>query len=148
MASVDPNDDSIYRFVVRHYRYDPDRHERRHMVVATFDTRQEFEASLTRADTELRERVARGEQVDPAEHISGTEYEPGYQRKQANGRLLTRAIRHGVVPANLDELELPSNVGIIRAGQPRPRPRPRWSRLARWLKGNWQTVPHRRDRGR
>jgi hypothetical protein len=121
VARVDPNDDSIHRFVVHHYRYDPDRHERRHVVVAAFDTAQEFEAYLTQADAALRERIARGERVDPAEHISGTDYEPGYRRKQANGRFLTRAIRHGVVPANLDDLELPSNVGIVRAGVPRSR---------------------------
>jgi hypothetical protein len=127
---VDPNDDSIHRFVVHHYRYDPDRHERRHVVVAAFDTADDYEDCLTRADTELRERVARGERVDPAEHISGTEYEPGYRRRQANGRLLTRAIRHGVVPPHLDELELPSNVGIVSAR----RPTPWWSRLARWLR--------------
>jgi hypothetical protein len=43
VAEVDPDDDSIRRFIVRHYRYDPDRHERRHVVVAAFDSEREFD---------------------------------------------------------------------------------------------------------
>jgi hypothetical protein len=32
MARVDPEDDSIERFIVRRYRYDSQRRERRHVV--------------------------------------------------------------------------------------------------------------------
>jgi hypothetical protein len=42
-------------------------------------------------------------------------HEPGYCRRAANGRLVGRAIRHGVAPRLLDDLELPSNVGFVRA---------------------------------
>jgi hypothetical protein len=33
MARVDAEDDTLRRYIVRHYRYDPERHERRHVVV-------------------------------------------------------------------------------------------------------------------
>jgi hypothetical protein len=39
MARVDPEDDTIWRFIACHYRYDPQRQERRHVVVAAFDRR-------------------------------------------------------------------------------------------------------------
>jgi hypothetical protein len=32
--------------VVRHYRYDPDRRQRRHVVVAAFDNESEFMARI------------------------------------------------------------------------------------------------------
>jgi hypothetical protein len=44
MSRVDPEDDSIERFIVRHHRYDPLRRERRHVVVAAFDNEQEYGA--------------------------------------------------------------------------------------------------------
>ena len=48
MASVDPADDSVRRFIVRHYAYDPSRHERRHIVVAAYDNEQEFKNRIDR----------------------------------------------------------------------------------------------------
>ncbi len=37
MALVDPDDDTLDRFVVWHYRYDAVRHERRNVVAIAFD---------------------------------------------------------------------------------------------------------------
>jgi hypothetical protein len=34
MPRVDPQDDSIRRWVVHHYRYDPHRRERRHVLIS------------------------------------------------------------------------------------------------------------------
>jgi hypothetical protein len=48
MAQVDPADDSIKRFIVRHYRYDPERRERRHVVVAAFDNEPEYQVRAPR----------------------------------------------------------------------------------------------------
>jgi hypothetical protein len=110
MAQVDPQDDSIRRFIVRHYRYDPQRRERRHVVVAAFDNDAEYETRLQEEATEIRHRRDNGENVDRAEHASGSICEPGYLRRSANGHLLSRAIRHGVTPPDLDRLELPSNM--------------------------------------
>jgi hypothetical protein len=37
MATVDADDDAIWRYIVRRYAHDPQRHERRHQIVAAFD---------------------------------------------------------------------------------------------------------------
>lgn len=118
MARVDPNDDEIERFVVRHYRYDPDRRERRHVVVAVFDNEPEFVACVENVRAEIDSRRARGEPVDPREHASGLVYEPGYLRRAANGHLVMRAIRHGATGPWIDELELPANISVARPERP------------------------------
>jgi hypothetical protein len=118
VAAVDPDDDSILRYVIRHYRYDPDRHERRHVVVAAFDSQSEFEAVVDAIAAALRARREAGEDVDPREYISGLVYEPGYRRLQQNARLIRRAIQHRVVPPNWQELELPPSVSVTQAGLP------------------------------
>jgi hypothetical protein len=65
VARVDPENDGVRRFIVRHYRYDPDRHERRHVVVAAFDNKREFLACLEQVRAEIERRKNRGEHVDP-----------------------------------------------------------------------------------
>jgi len=118
MPRVDSDDDSIERFIVRHYRYDPQRRERRHVVVAAFDNEQEFGACMENVQAEINARRERGEPVDPGEHASGIVHEPGYLRRAANGHLLSRAIRHGATGSWIEELELPSNMSVVRAERP------------------------------
>jgi hypothetical protein len=69
MAHVDPADDSIERFIVRHYRHDPQRRERRHVVVAAFDNDQEFWACMNNLRDEINARRDHGEPVDQGEHV-------------------------------------------------------------------------------
>ena len=136
VARVNPEDDSVRRYIVRHYRYDPERHERRHVVVAAFDSRREFNACLRAVSEEIERRKAVGEQVDPSEHVSGTMHEPGSRLRAADGRLVMRALRHGVAPGPwLDELELASNMATCRAPAGHVRqPRGGLGRLIRrWL---------------
>jgi hypothetical protein len=118
MARVDPGDDRIERFIVRHYRYDPQRRERRHVVVAAFDNEPEFRTCMQGVQAEIRRRREAGEPVDQREHVSGTVHEPGYLRRAANGHLVMRAIRHGVTGRWIEELELPSNMAVARAERP------------------------------
>ena len=47
VPAVDPNDDSVWRWVVQHYRFDPERNQRRRVVVAAYDNEAEFDAALT-----------------------------------------------------------------------------------------------------
>lgn len=119
MAEVDVSDDGIRRFVVRHYRYDPVRRERRHVVVAAYDNEREYAARLDAVDAEIRSRREAGHAVDLAEYVSGIVREPGDDQLAANGRLLSNAFKHGVTPGPwLNELELPQNVGVLSAGAP------------------------------
>jgi hypothetical protein len=120
MAQVDPEDDSINRFIVWHYRYDPQRHERRHVVVAAFDNEREMWARMQEIGAEIKRRREAGEEVDRGEHASGSIHEPGYLRRAANGHLVSRAISHGVFPRFLQGVELPSNMSVARA-EPPPR---------------------------
>ena len=118
VAQVDPEDDSIERFIVRRYCYDPQRRERRHVVVAAFDNEQEFHACLDSVRHEIKARREHGAPVDPGEHASGTVQEPGYLRRAANGHLLRRAIRHAATGSWIEGLELPSNMSVMRAERP------------------------------
>lgn len=121
MAEVDPEDDAIERFVVRHYRYDPDRRERRHVVVAAFDNEPEFMARIHQESHALDERRASGGQVDPRGHITGVVLEPGHARLAANARLVQGAFRHGSPDLEwLERLDLPSNTWVMRIEDPSP----------------------------
>lgn len=122
MVQVDPEDDSIRRYVVRHYRFDPVRRERRHVVVAAFDNEREYRRCLDATAAEISGRKQTGA-ADTVEHASGVVLEPGYQRKQQTARLIQRAAAHGVAPQDLADLDLPRNVGFLSASSP--------SRLAR-----------------
>lgn len=117
MGEVSYEEDDAQRFVVRHYAFDPLRHERRHIVVAVVDNRREFETICDRLNADLQRRRASGETVDPREHISGVVMEPGHLARSANGHLVRRAIARGVFPARLRSLELPRNMGVVQAGE-------------------------------
>jgi hypothetical protein len=117
VAAVDPDDDTIDRWVVLHYRYDPDRRERRHVVVAAFDNPDESHADLDTRAHELRARTERGENVDRLEGLTGRTYPAGYHRQQRDAHLLKRAIEHGVAPV-VDDLDLPPNVSVTQAVRP------------------------------
>jgi len=63
-----PGDDSIERFIVRHYRYDPQRRGRRHVVVAAFDNEPEFRACMGSVQEEIMARRECGEPVLHGRH--------------------------------------------------------------------------------
>ena len=117
MGRVDVGDDSIRRFVVSHYRYDPERHERRHVVVAAFDNKREFEACLRSIQADIDRRQAAGEPVDRNEHATGRIFEPGHLRRAATGHLVRRMIEHGVDPRPwVAEEDLPHNMALFGPG--------------------------------
>jgi len=70
VAEVDPDDDSIGRYIVRHYAYDPARHERRHQTIVAFDDRMEFDARIHDTNARLRTLRAADRDVDPLEYYS------------------------------------------------------------------------------
>jgi hypothetical protein len=83
-----------------------------------FDNESEFDACLDATAATLRTRREIGEAVDPHEHVSGTVHDPGYRRRQQNGRLLRRAAERGVSPPNWQDLELPSNISVVQSRLP------------------------------
>ena len=96
MAAVDPDDDTIRRFVVQHHRFDPERRQHRRVAVAAFDNRNEFEAAIDQLAGDIERRRRSGEPVDSREFATGTEYSPGQRDEVAYGRFLQRAFAHGV----------------------------------------------------
>jgi hypothetical protein len=112
VAEVNAQDDSLRRFVVQHYRYDPERRERRNVVVAAYDNETEFLARINAIADDLATRARSGTLADPRENVSGTVLEPGHHALQRNAHLLKNAMAHGVAPGVLLDLPLPSNVAI------------------------------------
>lgn len=114
VGAIDCDDDGVKRFVVRRYAFDPVRRERRHIVVAVVDNNREFERLIQRLSAELQTRRASGEAVDSREQFSGNVMEPGHLARAAKGRLVRRAIKHGVMPEQLLSVELPGNIAVFR----------------------------------
>ena len=115
MATVDPNDDNIKRYVVRRYAYDAERHERRHQVVAAFDNEREFIAMIHAQKEEIDRRRSAGEELSPLDYYSGVAPEPGYRRRMAIQRLAWKAIGRGVnLPeATLERVDWRADMGFF-----------------------------------
>jgi hypothetical protein len=114
MAEVDPNDDAIRRHVVYHYRYDPERHERRNVAVAAFDNFRECEAFMSKLATDLDHRRRDDPSFDHRETLSAMTLEPGHRARSANGHLIDKMARHGVWhPELVAGLKLPDNMAIM-----------------------------------
>lgn len=110
---IDPEDDTLDRWVVRHYRYDPERRERRHVTVAAYDSAREQERALDALAAQVRTDIAAGER-DDREHVTGCGCRLGYAAAQAAAHRVRRAMEHGADPRRaLGEDTLPSNVGIF-----------------------------------
>ena len=115
MATVDPTDDNIKRYVVRRYGYDPERHERRHQVGAAFDNEREFMALIHAQKEEIDRQRRPGDELTPLDYYSGVVLEPGYGRHMALRWLVWKAIGRGVkLPvATLERVDWRANIGFF-----------------------------------
>lgn len=77
---VDPEDDSIERFVVWRCRYDAARRERRKVAGVAFDNKAEFNSYLQEAAVRLNREKQDG-LAELQEHYSGTRKESGYRER-------------------------------------------------------------------
>ena len=100
MAQVNHEDDTIWRWVIHHYRFDPARRERRNVVVAACGNESQFRAEFDRSGEILRAEIAAGNRSD-CENLSGVVLEPGHLAKAERGHNVRRAIDHGVNPEPL-----------------------------------------------
>ncbi len=89
VPEVDPDDDSRSRWVLYRYRYDPDRRQRRNVVVAAYDAEAEMWAAMERArsqlDDELRAGTAEAQERLFADHLPA-----GHRERQREARLRPR----------------------------------------------------------
>jgi hypothetical protein len=92
MAEVSPEDDSRQRYVLNHYRFDPERRERRNVVVGAWDS----EAEFSREERRLRDVVGRrisAPDGDSRESLSGTILGVGDLTRGRLARVLERSRR-------------------------------------------------------
>jgi hypothetical protein len=97
MPEVDPEDDTLTRFVVWHFRYDPDRHERRNVLVTAYDNSGELEQAIERLRRDVELLKASGE-AERCEHITGVVYRPGDRERARRRRIASRARLTGSPP--------------------------------------------------
>jgi hypothetical protein len=93
VARVDLVDDTIKRFVVRLYAFDPSRHERRHQEVAAFDNESEAMVCLGETYRALLQRREAGK-ADPRDHVTIVVKPPGDAERNRERRLAARRLRH------------------------------------------------------
>jgi hypothetical protein len=98
VAEIDPEDDAVSRYIVRHYAYDQARHERRHQTIVAFDDRMQFEAHIDNANARLRALQAVDGDVDPLEYYSGVFKPASEDHRQRLRRITQAAIEHGAQP--------------------------------------------------
>ena len=113
MAEVDRNDDTIWRWVIHHYRFDPVRRERRNVVVAAYNNEREFQTEFERYAHIIQNEIAAGTRSS-RENLSGVALEPGHLAASARGHNVRRAVEHGVNPARLLATgPLPQNMAVL-----------------------------------
>jgi hypothetical protein len=78
MTEVDPEDESLARWVVQRYRYDAERRERRNVDEVAFDTEKEFLSYVERAAGRLVQEKAAGA-AEEIERYSGVYRGPGHR---------------------------------------------------------------------
>src|SRR4051794_2594395 len=109
MPEVDPEDDTVTRFVIWHFRYDPDRRERRNVLVTAYDAEAEFELAIEALSRDLKLSKARGE-AEEWERLTGIVYEPGdgdrARRKRMQPRLPFSAVTPSADVEGLTDVQL------------------------------------------
>jgi hypothetical protein len=79
MGFIDANDDTKGRWIVYHYRYDPERRERRHVIVACFDKKKDWLRFFDQTAKLLQEEKEAGT-AESKEWISGSKRPAGHDR--------------------------------------------------------------------
>jgi hypothetical protein len=92
VAQVDPDDDKITRFVLWHNTFDPMRNERRHVVLAAYDTEAAFKAALSPLYEDLLRRRETGI-AHPTEHYGGELRYPGHEERRQQAKYAKWAFR-------------------------------------------------------
>ena len=95
MTVVDPNDDSVDRWVILHYGYDNTRREWRTHALEAFDDESECDASIKMLSQKLDEEVKNGLK-DCREEFSVALWPRGRNADIARSRIVRKAAQKGV----------------------------------------------------
>jgi hypothetical protein len=90
---VDSSDDTVRRFVVNLYTYDPQRRERTDVEIASFDNEAEGMRCLGDAYLDLKSRQASGD-ADPRDRLSMVIKDPGVDERSRQRRIDERSRRN------------------------------------------------------
>ncbi|HEY3670797.1 MAG TPA: hypothetical protein VGN51_07680 [Acidimicrobiia bacterium] len=90
---MDASDDTIRRFVVHLYTYDPERRERRNVEVGSFDDETEALQCFGQTHLALKLRQTTGES-DAQDNVSMVAKEPGSDERNRRRRIEQRLRRH------------------------------------------------------
>ncbi len=102
MSELDPEDDTQDCFVVQHFRFDPQRSERRLQVVSAFTTKREALRDLRRRQRELAKLQESGI-AEQREYLCSGPRRAGQKVRAAQTRIELRKMRSGWVTAKLNE---------------------------------------------
>ena len=105
MSQVNPDDDTLHRYVVWHYKYDPEFRERRMTAIAAFDTFSEADKLFKKMHTELSTLKTSG-QADPRERISLDTRYPGHHARAVEARLAMRKMKSGWTAQGLTKKQM------------------------------------------
>ena len=83
---MDPDDDSVDRWIVWHHQYDEHRRQRRNLAVAAYDDAAEFEERFRLEREQLSARQSAGE-AESVEHISGSCKRAGHDAAMRQQRI-------------------------------------------------------------
>ncbi len=94
MRLIDPEDDSLPRFIVWHYHYVEKHHERKLEAISAYSTRAEADQEFSSKSIDLLKRQEDG-LADPKEYFSCGYRAPGVREKSRLARLGIRKMRSG-----------------------------------------------------
>lgn len=100
MALIDPNDDTLHRFVVWHYHFIEERHERKLEAICAYSSRREAEKYFRKKSAELQKLQSEG-QADSKEYFSCGYQRPGSKEDSRRTRLEIRRMRSGWISQGL-----------------------------------------------
>jgi hypothetical protein len=97
MSEIDISDDSLTRYVVKHYKFDPSTKHFIHLELMAFDNKKELEMKISELGKSLK-HLQDSHEVTSKEYIYGAIYKPGHFDQTNQMHLVKRMIRHGVNP--------------------------------------------------
>ena len=100
MSLIDLNDDALHRYVVWHYHFVEERHERKLEAICAYSTRREAEKYFRKKSAELLQLQSEG-QADSKEYFSCGYRRPGYKEGVTSTRLEIRKMRSGWIAQGL-----------------------------------------------
>lgn len=97
MSEVDINNDSLTRFVVKHYKYDQKSNHYSHLNVIAFNNKHEMKNKIKKLNNHL-DSLKSNNVAYKKEYFYGVIYKPEHFAKTNQMHLINKMIRHGVSP--------------------------------------------------